>query len=226
MTGYKTGSTFFTDDERQAIEAAIPAHPLFRHIWIHKEIADAAAYYLGGLEHSQRLPDKARLRQRREKQLEHVEAVIGLLGDPDDFSSYLDNMRLREPAIDFMEALVANCERMSSVDFEYAIARRLLGRIADDLKRESFEEQMKADHSRDYRHRNTLIEALVRIWASANAMHPSQCTISAVEGSPLLTFIQSVCDPIWKVTNEAIGARMIADIVRKFVQESVSNERL
>ncbi|MBY3447460.1 hypothetical protein [Rhizobium laguerreae] len=226
MTGANHGTEFeYSADQIREIEKHLPLNRFQRILCIDFSIRPAVRTYLSALKESEMLPEKEYLAKRRSEKMEQVEAVLKMIRQPDDLTDRFKQaneelMAKGEPLLDELGILVSGFEHMSSVDFENAIACRVLMRIQQNLELESYEEHIKAENKRDPKHRNELIGRLVDIWSNAMETPVSNCEISKEPSSPLLRFIQAVCDPLWAaigpvadVTKQRIGPEMIFKIV-------------
>lgn len=226
MTGAADQTNFeFSADQIREIENLLPLDNFQRILCITFSIRPAVACYLSALEQSEMLPDKDHLAKRRNEKLTQVDAVLKMIRRPDDLTERFERadeelIAKGEPLLDVLGILVSNFDRMSSVDFEKVIACRVLKRLRRSLETESPDERIKAKNKRDPKHRNELIEKLVDIWAGALEIPIFDCKISKVESSPLLRFIQAVCDPVWVATKEAIGPEQIFNIVDDYRKAS------
>jgi len=74
--------------------------------------------------------------------------------------------------------------------------------------------------SRKKQHRRTFLKDVATLWADLNGKDLSNCTISAVDGSPMLDFIKACIEPVTAVTGEFAGDETIKIIVGELKRES------
>ncbi len=228
MTGAHDRPKFeYSAEQIREIEKYLPLNRLQRTICLNISILPAVRDYLFALRESQMLPTRDHLEEGRKEKLAQVEAVLKMIRHPDDQTERFekanaDLMARGEPLLDVLGVLVANFDRMSSVDFEEVIACRVLKRLQESLMIESYEENVKTKGRRDFKHRNELIEKLVDVWAKTFEKPVAACEISETETSPLLTFILAVCEPVWAAikrelgSNEGIGPGQIVNVVNDY----------
>ncbi|WP_457939772.1 hypothetical protein [Mesorhizobium sp. 10J20-29] len=79
---------------------------------------------------------------------------------------------------------------------------------------------------RERQYRRFFINNVSEVWAALNDCDLRECTISAVDGSPMLEFIKACLDPVTEVTGEAAGSETIKNIVNQLKRELLSRERV
>jgi hypothetical protein len=211
----------YSPDEKKLIVDACPDtardDPLLP--WHIGELERAADRYLFRLEESKKLPEVYHLRQRREQVLTQLLAVRAMCDDDDWIFRWAEEheteiWKAGDSPTSFLCKLFLD-DRLSSFRFEWRIAKNFIDFLISIYKEDSYDEQLKSRNSRDFRHRDQYIEEVVKRWADLSDIEMTDCKISAVEGSPMLSFVQAATDPSLCRTGEAIGPERMVQLVNK-----------
>jgi hypothetical protein len=222
---------FLYNAEQQAgIEAAIPetalSHPSLTIMLLEQD----ADWYLWQVEESTKLPDRRHSREKREQVLDELRRVRGMIKRDERIAAWLENKDKIYDANFSPTKLLCQMFLKNRIT-GFGIKHEFAACVLDDLIRwheeESIEEALKDGRAR--RHRNEYIGKVVGHWAETNRIAAADCEISAVDGSPMLAFIQASIDPVLAITGEAIGPERIKQIVadikkREFLPSSVRND--
>ncbi|WP_457936901.1 hypothetical protein [Mesorhizobium sp. 10J20-29] len=196
-----------------------------------------ASSYIDLSEWGSLLPDRQILQEKHEQQLRIMEqcrqliiwqcqipvadrAIPELLSeDPDNL---VENRRAIKEIVELFEAFDSN--RIAGVEFLNQMAVRALDYMIND-GRDSGPAWGTIKDGRERRHRRAFIENVSRVWAELNDCDLRECTISAVDGSPMLEFIKACLDPLTAITGEAAGNETIKNIVNQLKRELLTRER-
>ena len=177
--------------------------------------------YLWSMEASANLPDRQHSKQKRELLLGELHRVRGMIKRNERVAHVIDNAKdaiyeAGESATSLLCKWFLD-HRLTAWDIEHEFATWVLDDLIRWNEELSYEENMKDGKPR--KHRAEYLEKVVTRWASINQITIPDCEISAVEGSPMLTFMQAAVDPVLAMTGETVGPERIKQIVSEIKKQ-------
>lgn len=181
-------------------------------------LQDAATDYIDATATSDLLPDRTHLAEKRRQQLEQLQAVRELLSPNEGLAAELDHGKTSlllagsSPAKVVCRLFLDGAITYDDVEQHFAAAaiEKLFERTEwdHDLAR-------KDDRKREFRREYLLVVAAT--WARLIGRPLSECTISAVDGTPMITFVRAAVDPVLAKTGDELGNERLKQILRGIV---------
>lgn len=208
----------------QAVHVAIPADARLSEADLMVgllALENAAGDYVDAISRSLQLPDRAYLSKRRREQLQQLHAVRELLSPSNSLATALKAGRpalLSEggsPAKVVCRLFLDGAITYDEVEqyFAAAVVEKL-------IERTGWDHDLAQKDDRKHEFRQEFLRVVAATWARLIGRPLSECTISAVDGTPMLTFARAAVDPVLDRTGETLGNERLKQILRDIVSDA------
>jgi len=181
-------------------------------------LQNAADDYVEAISRSLQLPDRPYLSKRRREQLQQLHAVRELLSPNDRLTKVLDSDRTTlmsagsSPAKMICRLFLDGAITYDDVEQHFAAAA-----IAKLIERTGWDHDLARKDDREHEFRQEFLRVVAATWARFIGRPLSECTISAVDGTPMITFVRAAVDPVLAKTGDELGNERLKQILRGIV---------
>jgi hypothetical protein len=194
----------YSVEQREAIKRALPKGvDELTAEYILVGLRGFARQYLRMLDLSSHLPDKGRLREKREQTLSMLETVRAMIHRDRRLGDLVDNNGFDTNAL----CRLFLADRTTDIALQNEFALEALDRLILEYRRLSDDEVIK-QNGKEKTWRNEFIDTAVMYWVDLGG----KCTVSS--GGPVVRYVLAVVKPVADLANEKLDEDMIRTIVR------------